>query len=376
MSESDYVASRDSENLPLTRPDDLVQRLESRSVVPEREGLPRNYRMRADAHYVEQLGSPAQPVIRLIPLGQIDGRDLPSADDVLELTQSIATHGVLHPLLVRRRAGRYSLIAGRKRLAAAMAAKLHAVPCLLHDAEGAAAAALSDADNLRVDPEALRAVDSDAAFRSQLDLLASDLETIQTSLSLLTASRQGGLPQKVGADLIGSQTFRAAWLVSSMRGTFDDSRRVPLGAIVQRVADSFKAHSTLIGLQLECSVAAGAAVWQLPEDSTTAAIAGALLAAVVSLDDVAKPRVELHADSPQPSTLHVDVIQRAARISPRIGELSDQDLRGRADEVITALALKIARTVTAAHGGTAELTPLKGAGSLLRMTFLDATNRA
>lgn len=376
MSESDYVASRDSENLPLTRPDDLVQRLEGRSVVPEREGLPRNYRMRADAHYVEQLGSPAQPVIRLIPLGQIDGRDLPSADDVLKLTQSIVAHGVLHPLLVRRQAGRYTLIAGRKRLAAAMAAKLHAVPCLLHDAEGAAAAALSEADNLCVDAEAPRAGDPDGVFRSQLDVLASDLETIQTSISLLTVSRQGGLPQKVGADLIGSQTSRAAWLVSTMRGTFEDSRLVPLGAIVQRVADSFAAHSTLIGLQLECSVAASAAVWRLPEDSTATAIAGSLFAALVTLEDVAKPRVELHADCPQPGALNVDVIQRAARVSPRIGDPSDHDRGGQADEVITALALKIARTVTAAHGGTAELTPLKGTGSLLRMTFLDATNRA
>ena len=70
--------------------------------------------MRADAHYVDQLESPAQPVIRLIAIGQIDCRDLPAADGVAELTRSVATHGVLQPLMVRKQGTRYSLIAGRK----------------------------------------------------------------------------------------------------------------------------------------------------------------------------------------------------------------------------------------------------------------------
>ena len=376
MSETDYIASRDSEDsLPLSRADDLVQRLEGRTVTPEREGLPRNYRMRADAHYVEQLGSPAQPVIRLVAVSQIECRDLPTADAVAMLTQSIAAHGVLQPLLVRRQGARYMLIAGRKRLAAAIAAKVNAVPCLLHDAEGASATALSEAENLRVDRDAPHAADSQQALRSQLEVLASDLSAIQTSLSLLTSSRQGGLPQKVGADLIGSQTARAAWLVSSMLATFEDSRPVSLGAIVQRVADSFEAHARLIGLQLECSVTAAASVWKLPEDSTTAAIRGALFAAVSSLEDVARPRVELRADSPQPGTLTVDVIQRSVRVSTRIADPVDHDST-RSDEIIPALALRTARAITASHGGSAELKPLPGTGAVIRLTFVEASTRA
>ena len=106
--------------------------------MPEREGLPRNYRMRADAHYVDQLEAPAQPVIRMVKLGQIDCRDLPASDRVEALTRSVGIHGVLQPMLVKRQGGRYSLIAGRKRLAAAIAAGLTTVPCTLHDAEGPA----------------------------------------------------------------------------------------------------------------------------------------------------------------------------------------------------------------------------------------------
>jgi hypothetical protein len=239
----------------------------------------------------------------------------------------------------------------------------------------AAAAAMTEAGNLRVDQDQPLAGAPHHAFHSQLEVLASDLASIQTSLSLLSVSRQGGLPQKVGVDLIASQTSRAAWLVSSMLGTFEDSRLVPLGAIVQRVTDSFDAHATLIGLQLECYVTASAAVWQLPEDSTNAAIRGAVFAALSSLEDVAKPCVELHADSAQAGKLTVDVIQRAVRVSPAIGGLTAHDRTERADEVIPALALRIAKSVTAAHGGTAELTPLPGAGSLLRMIFLDPNSR-
>ena len=45
----------------------------------EREGLPRNYRMRAEAHYVDQLDRPqAGPVVRLIATRHIDaGGSLP-----------------------------------------------------------------------------------------------------------------------------------------------------------------------------------------------------------------------------------------------------------------------------------------------------------
>ena len=111
-----------------------------------------------------------------------------------------------------------------------------------------------------------------------------------------------GLPQKVGADLIGSQTARAAWLVRSMLGTFEDSRLVPLGATVQRVADSFEAHRRLISLQLECSVT---------RRRCGVAIAGGLgnrrnqrvpfLPHCRALTDVAKPRIELHADIRPPA---------------------------------------------------------------------------
>ena len=48
-----------------------------------------------------------------------------------ELTESIRSHGVLQPLSVRRVGTQYELIAGERRLRAAVAAGLSDVPCLL-----------------------------------------------------------------------------------------------------------------------------------------------------------------------------------------------------------------------------------------------------
>lgn len=54
-------------------------------------------------------------------------------DSLTELSRSIAQYGVLNPLTVRRRAGRYELVAGERRLRAARLAGLEEVPCIVLD---------------------------------------------------------------------------------------------------------------------------------------------------------------------------------------------------------------------------------------------------
>ena len=117
MSESESVVTRVPQGGGLTRAaaDDLLPPASPRAV-PEREGLPRNYRMRADSHYVDDLPPASQPVIRMLPPSQIECRDLPHVAALGTLVASIGAHGVLQPLLVRRQGRGYALIAGRKRL--------------------------------------------------------------------------------------------------------------------------------------------------------------------------------------------------------------------------------------------------------------------
>ena len=83
-----------------------------------REGLPPAFRMRADAHYVEQLDAPTPAVtIQYIAVHAIDVNDVPAADALPSLVESIKRHGVLEPLIVQRNNGTYKTIAGQKRLA-------------------------------------------------------------------------------------------------------------------------------------------------------------------------------------------------------------------------------------------------------------------
>ncbi len=76
-------------------------------------------------------------------------RSVFAAGPLKELSESIATHGLLQPLLVRREEGRWLLIAGERRLRAAKMAGLTKVPCILTDQTAGAAARLSLIENIQ-----------------------------------------------------------------------------------------------------------------------------------------------------------------------------------------------------------------------------------
>ena len=100
--------------------------------------------MRADAHYVEQLDSEKPTIaVQYVAVHVIDVSDAP-ADALPELLDSIKRYGVLEPLVVQRNNGIYKTITGQKRLAAARAAGLHDVPCLVHHVSDERAATLRE----------------------------------------------------------------------------------------------------------------------------------------------------------------------------------------------------------------------------------------
>lgn len=67
-------------------------------------------------------------------------------DGLRELAESIRRWGVLQPLTVRRRGENWELVAGERRLRAAMLAGLAAVPCLPIEAEDTDSALLAVSD--------------------------------------------------------------------------------------------------------------------------------------------------------------------------------------------------------------------------------------
>ncbi|MCD8106759.1 MAG: ParB/RepB/Spo0J family partition protein [Oscillospiraceae bacterium] len=70
-------------------------------------------------------------------------------DELMNLASSIRADGILQPLSVRETATGYELIAGERRLRAAMIAGLETVPCIIIDASDRTSALLSLVENLQ-----------------------------------------------------------------------------------------------------------------------------------------------------------------------------------------------------------------------------------
>ncbi len=66
-----------------------------------------------------------------------------------ELSESIRSYGILNPLTVRLRCGKYELVAGERRLRAAKLAGLREVPCILIDVNMEDAGLLALVENLQ-----------------------------------------------------------------------------------------------------------------------------------------------------------------------------------------------------------------------------------
>jgi len=78
--------------------------------------------------------------LRVVPLDEIrpnpeQPRTVFDPEELASLAESIAAHGILMPLIVRRHEGSYALIAGERRLRAAGLAGLHEVPVIVRSAD-------------------------------------------------------------------------------------------------------------------------------------------------------------------------------------------------------------------------------------------------
>ena len=69
--------------------------------------------------------------------------------ELWKLSASIRENGILQPLVVRSKDGRYELIAGHRRLKAAVMANLKQVPCVIYDTDDESAAILTVIENLQ-----------------------------------------------------------------------------------------------------------------------------------------------------------------------------------------------------------------------------------
>ena len=104
-----------------------------------KRGLPVSLKMRHDAHYVDALASSAgTPIGRMVPIESVDPNpDQPRQvmGDLSELMASIAEKGIIEPLVVRQRGGRYQIVAGERRYQAASQLGLRELPVVIRDVD-------------------------------------------------------------------------------------------------------------------------------------------------------------------------------------------------------------------------------------------------
>jgi signal transduction histidine kinase len=323
-----------------------------------REGLPPSYRMRADAHYVEQLEAPsAEPMISALRVRAIAADARRMGPPVPALVESLKRHGVLQPLLVQRHNGAMRLIDGHKRLQAAITAGLQEVPCFVRDLDDADAAALAEEADItgrRMQTTAAREAPPSSALDIQDDLVRA-LAAIDSSTQLFSASTSG-LPQAVGADLIRAEVWRAACLLQASQvvqqgappGTSCSARR-----LVSSVAERAESERRLRGhaLHVEREIPESLLIGGDPGTLSTA-LSGLVLAAFAVVEGRPATRMALTAsvDAARQIELAVSEVGTAvpAQWEARVFDATWTERPGGLPATVWMLA---ARTVAEAYGG-------------------------
>jgi hypothetical protein len=338
--------------------------------VHEREGLPPGYRMRADRHYVEQLAAPAagQPV-RMLPIGQIDVETQRPHADLRPLIESVRVHGIVQPLLVRRRDARFVVVAGRKRLLAAQMLRLQSVPCLVHELNDSEAAALAVADNLSVGQPA-RAETGAPDFAAVRRLIAAHVATIRNCADIGSmVIRDAGLLNRSAHDLLEAHAWRAAQLLAAAdvllaSSTSSASRACEadraLATIVDEVIEGFAPETRLGGIALRSDIREALSSSGLNHRHLASGLIGALMATLPLIEHVVRPSVVIKASSTGTAGVLFEVIQTDAPVDVRLVKQFFEDVTpiDRPGGYASTLGALVVKTVAEQHSGDATFEAL------------------
>ncbi len=341
----------------------------------QREGLPPGFRMRHDAHYVDQLTTrTAAPQVRLIPLRDLDAARAHDARDLGALSRSIAKHGVLQPLLVRPRAGRFDVIAGVKRLAAAAAAGLSEVPCIVHQVDDTRARALAEADNLQTpQPAALDLAASDVPGAGLAELSRS-FDAIGSCLHLL-ADRDAALRDRVALDLVRTEVHRASRLVRCLTALAEDAplseTDVPLASTLEQAIEGFASERRLSGAVVTVDAADGPHTLRADHDWLGVALAGAIGGMLALVHGAKSPALSVRVSaSGSRASLMIEIAQHAVTVPAwALGRFFDPAWTDRPGGYQAAVELAAARKVAEWHRGGAEVLPGDRGGCRLVLLF-------
>jgi signal transduction histidine kinase len=338
---------------------------------PQREGLPRGYRMRADRHYVDLLNaSSSDDPVRMVAAADIDGDKTPEDVDLRALLESIRRLGIVQPLLVRRSGARYSVIAGRKRLTAAKILRMGTVPCLVRELDDVQAGLVAAADNLMV------RVPEESAHQSGLvagvrHAIARHLATVRACADLATNSNSW--MTRSSCDLIRAHSWRAAQLMKALDLVTNTSSPQRLDqsvrTVVDDVIDGFSAEARLSRITLKAEIPDDIPSNVLTDHEWQTGLSGALLATLPLLEEAPEPSLVVRALVAGPGATVLEIAQSAAPVSAALARhFFDDDASstrpGGWSAAVGALAVK---ALAQRHGGSATMEVAADGGSRMRI---------
>lgn len=329
---------------------------------PVREGLPPTYRMRADPHYVDLLAArTSNGRERMLAVQSIDGpliADTASLSALAGLVDSIKRLGVLQPLLVQESSGTHRLIAGRKRLSAAIAAGLREVPCLLFDVNDEEAGRIAEAANTTITAapaEAAPAIDRSMHLGGEL---TQSLTTLGACADLLTGS-QSELSRAVVGNLIRAEVWRASCL---LRATRIVRHELPVArtatsvlGVLDRVDHGFAPERRVRAIEFDTrSDVPHGSIIAADDRLLDGALSGAVVATMALLDGLKAARVTIAATL-EPAAHVTFTVSQDTVVMPEIwaARAFDAQWTDRAGGAAAAVSMQAVRRAAEAHAGQA-----------------------
>ena len=179
-----------------------------------------------------------------------------------ELSGSIKSYGILNPLTVRLRCGKYELVAGERRLRAAKLAGLEEVPCILIDVNMEDASLIALVENLQ----------------------RRDLDFIEEALGISQLIRMFGMSQEGAARRIGKSQSAVANKLRLLKLPSDVLESLRQNGLTER-------HGRAL-LRLPNPVAQRAALEYIVDNGLTVAATDAYIDALLSAPEEAEQKDE------------------------------------------------------------------------------------
>ena len=329
--------------------------------------------MRADSHYVDLLTS-RSPATRegRIAVAMLDAPQIADVPALVPLIESVRQHGVLQPLLVQEREGALRVISGQRRLAAAIAAGLREVPCLVHDVDDRTAERMRLACDGTEAPAPAPAPVPTAADQSG-EVLARSLATASSLADLLTGDISD-LSRGVVGGLLRAELFRANSVLQSARIVRGELAvlhgAVAVRPLIDRVIQGFAAERRMRHVEFipQIDLPHGHIV-VADERLLGAALTGAAIATLALLESLPATRVAVVAGLTASRQLTLAVSQDHVVPSPVWAQRAfDLEWRDRPGGAAAVLAMASVQQAARAHGGDAAAT-LSPRGSRIALTI-------